>query len=490
MSDRTHYVNAVTIASEVRSGERSPVDIIEAHLDRIDTRDDQLNAYVTVLSERAKERARMIKQQVSNGEDPGPLAGVPVAIKDLYGFVEGTRNTFGCKPLSETRADQNALFVDRIENAGGILLGKTNAPEFGHKATTDNMIVGPTSTPFDFERNAGGSSGGSAAAVAADLATVAQGSDGGGSIRIPASFCGIYGFKPSHRRIPNRERPDGFGAGTPYIHYGPLGRTVADTALLLDVMAGPHPSDPYSLPEPSPQYRDAVTQTIDDVSIAYNATFDGFPVVEEVRTVVDDAADAFSAAGADVIDASLDIPHTHNELCETWQAMHEDILAKTNESFKRTHDIDLLTDHRDELTPIVARQMEAGYKTKAISNFESSVVRTDVFDAIQGVLADYDLLITPTLAIPPTKNDTTIDGQAVGPSEINGERVDPYLGWCLTYPINFTGHPAASIPAGFTDNGLPVGLQIIGRRFDDETVLAASGAFERERPWHGEYPEW
>lgn len=181
------------------------------------------------------------------------------------------------------------------------------------------------------------------------------------------------------------------------------------------------------------------------------------------------------------------MPDSHRELCETWTTMHEYVLARTNEAFKRTADVDLLGDHRDELTPVVADQMERGLTADAMSRFETTVVRSDVFDTIQAVLEDHDLLVTPTLAVPPTENTTTLDGQAVGPSEVDGEPVDPLLGWCLTYPINFTGNPAASVPAGFTPEGLPVGLQIVGRRFDEEAVIAASAALERERPWQDAY---
>lgn len=483
----TCFTDATTLAAEIRDGDRSPVTVIDEHIERIKKHNNDLTAYVTVLEESARKRARQIEEAIEAGEDVGPLAGVPVAIKDLYAFKEGARNTFGCKPLADLRADRDATFVERIEDAGAVVLGKTNTPEFGHKGTTDNEIFGPTSTPFDLDRNAGGSSGGSAAAVAAGLAPLAQGGDGGGSIRIPASFCGVYGFKSSHRRVPNRERPDAFGGVVPYTHYGPITRTVADAALLLDVMAGPHPDDPFVLPDDGTDYRASVGEPIDDLSIAYSPTFDGFPVDQRVADVVDESVGAFVDAGADVVEASPGIPYSHGDLCETWMRMHEHLLAKTNEAFKRTKNIDLLGDHGAELTPVVAEQMKAGYDADPTVQFDASVVRTDVFDAIQSLLSEYNLLVTPTLGVPPVENSTTMDGQVVGPSEIDGEPVDPLLGWCLTYPLNFTGHPAASIPAGFTDDSLPVGLQVVGRRFEDETVLAASAAFERERPWQDEY---
>mgnify|MGYP000011760290 CR=1 FL=1 len=488
MARKTCFTDARTIAADVRAGTLSPVTVVEEHLDRIKDVNDDLTAYVTVLGDEARERARDIERALADGDDVGPLAGVPVALKDLYAAKAGVKETCGCKPLADARSEQDATFVERIEDAGGIVLGKTNVPEFGHKGTTDNELFGPTSTPFDVNRNAGGSSGGSAAAVAAGLAPLAQGSDGGGSIRIPASFCGVYGFKASHRRVPNRERPDAFGGIAPYTHYGPLTRTVADAALMLDTIAGPHPADPFTLPDDGTNYMGALEEPIDNLSVAYSPRLDGFPVDERVLDVVDEAVGAFVNSGADVVEASPDVPYSHRELCETWMRMHERLLAKTNETVKRTSDVDLLGDHREELTPVVAKQMEAGYETDTAAAFEWSVVRTAVFDSIQSILADHDILVTPTLAVPPVDNGVTMDGQVVGPTEVDGQDVDPLLGWCLTYPINFTGHPAASVPAGLTDEGLPVGLQIIGRRFDDETVLAASAAFERIRPWQADYP--
>ena len=489
MSSPLHFQRATTVAAAVRAGERSPEAVVEEHLDRIANRNDELTAYVTVLGDRARERARKIGASIDDGSDPGPLAGVPVAVKDLYGFVAGVRNTFGSVPLADTVADEDATLVGRIKDAGGIVLGKTNTPELGHKATTDNALFGPTSTPFAPRMNAGGSSGGSAAAVAADLAMLGHGSDGGGSIRIPAAFCGVYGYKASHRRVPNRERPDAFGGIAPYTHHGPLARSVGDAALLLDVITGPHPDDPLSLPDDGTDYRAAVDRPIDDLSVAYSPTFDVFPVASVVRDIVDDAVGAFVDAGADVVEASPDIPYTHGELSKAWTTLHKYLLAKTNESFTRTHGVDLLSDHREEMAPELVRQMAAGYEADPMDRFQADAVRTDVFDAIQSVLADHDLLVTPTLAVPAVPNDSTLNGHVVGPSTVAGEPVSPYLGWCLTYPINFTGHPAASIPAGFTNEGMPVGLQIVGRRFGDESVLAASGAFERERPWHDAYAE-
>jgi Asp-tRNA(Asn)/Glu-tRNA(Gln) amidotransferase A subunit family amidase len=407
-----------------------------------------------------------------------------VSIKDLYDYKAGVRNTFGCKPLKDYVPDKNATYVERLEDAGAIILGKTNTPEFGHKATTDNFIFGPTSTPFAPGKNAGGSSGGAAAAVADGLCAISQGTDAGGSIRIPASFCGVYGFKASFGRVASASRPNAFISHTPFTHSGPLSRTVEDAALMLAAMAGPHPRDPFSLPDDGTDYLAATRRPIDGLKIAYSPNFDVFPVEQEVGTIVGDAVRAFEPAGARVEEVNLGLERSQQELCDVWMREVSVRYADLAANFRNAGLIDLLGDHREELTPQFADLAERGQKMGAAEYKLDDVTRTEVYDAVQDVFERYDLLVTPTLAILPFDNT----GNTVGPSRVNGEEVDPLLGWCLTYPINFTGHPAASIPAGFTHDGLPVGLQIIGRRFADDAVLAASAAFERVKPWHDRYP--
>lgn len=488
MSSDTNYRSAAELATRIRRGDLSPVEVVDECLDRIQDRNEDLNAFITVLEEDARERAREAEQAVNAGEELGPLHGVPIAVKDLFDFKAGVPNTIGSKPFEDFVPEQSATYVNRLEEAGAIIVGKTNTPEFGHKGTTDNRIIGPTSTPFDLDRNAGGSSGGSAAAVADGIVPIAQGSDGGGSVRIPASFCGVYGFKASYGRVAQAIRPDAFLSHTPTIHAGPITRTVEDAALMLDVMTGPHPRDPLSMPDEEPDYRGAVRRGIEDFEIAYSPTFDIFPVDDRVQTVVDEAVQAFEEAGATVEEVDdLGIEHSQQELADLWLREIAMLYHSAVEGFK-DEGIDLLGDHRDELSAEFAELLEDTQDMSMIEYKRDEHVRTEVYDAIQDVFIDYDLLATPTLAVPPVENEDDPETQTVGPTEIGGESVDPLIGWCLAYPINFTGHPSASIPAGLTDDGLPVGLQLVGDRFADTDVLAASGAFERVRPWHDTYP--
>ncbi|WP_136603250.1 amidase [Salinigranum halophilum] len=489
MSEDFAYTSASVLASRIRRGDLSPVDVVDACLERIEARNEDINAFVTVLGDDARERAREAEAAVRRGEELGPLHGVPIAIKDLFDFKAGVRNTMGSVPFAEFVPEESATYVRRLEEAGAIVLGKTNTPEMGHKGTTDNRLFGPTSTPFDLERNAGGSSGGSAAAVADGLVPIAQGSDGGGSVRIPAAWSGVYGFKATYGRVAQAIRPDAFLSHTPAIHAGPLTRTVEDAALMLDVMTGPDPRDPLSMPEEPHDFRGAVRRGVEGMQVAYSPDFDIFPIDERVRAVVDDAVTAFETAGATVEEISLGLTHDQMELADLWLREIGILYHSAVEGFK-DEGLDLLGDHRDELTPEFADLLAETRDQSIVDYKRDEHLRTEVYDALQDVFTveEYDLLVTPTLAVPPVKNDEDEMGSTVGPAEVNGEPVDPLIGWCLTYPINFTGHPAASIPAGFTDGGLPVGLQLVGDRFDDETVFAASGAFERVRPWHDAYP--
>ncbi len=474
-----HTTPAAELAGGIADGEISPVDVVDAHLDRIDRRDN--NAYVTVLDERAREQAVAAETAVENGEQLGPLHGVPVGIKDLAPMA-GVRTTFGSELFADNVADATAILVDRVEAAGAIALGKTNACEFGHKGTTDNGVVGPTSTPFDRERNAGGSSGGSAAAVADGLAPLAHGGDGGGSIRIPAACCGVYGFNPSFGRVPNETRPDAFNEHTPFVRRGPLTRTVADAALMLETIAGPDPRDPFSLPPDGTDYLAATERPVDDLSAAYSPDLGIFPVVDPVRDVLDEAVDALERAGVDVVPVDPPFEHSLREIYGAWETTWQEIYAGLAEGF-RVDGVDF-SRHRDDLTPRFADIVAEGLELTVPEVKRANRIRTSVADAVQSIHDEHDLLITSTLTRPPVENTD----ETLGPDTVDGQFVGSPIGWCLTYPFNLVPNPSASAPAGTTDNDLPVGMQLVGRRFADGTVLAASAALERERPWQPHLP--
>jgi Asp-tRNA(Asn)/Glu-tRNA(Gln) amidotransferase A subunit family amidase len=478
------FRSATSLAGAVRRGDVSPVDVIDTHLDRIRSVNDETTAYVTVTDERARRRAREIETAVRAGEPVGPLAGVPVAIKDLCPVAD-TRLTFGSKPFADNVASDSAILVQRLREAGAIVLGKTNACEFGHKGTTDNLLHGPTASPFDPANNAGGSSGGSAAAVADGLAPIAQGGDGGGSIRIPASLCGVYGFKPSFGRVPHRSRPDAFLEHTPFIHRGPITRTVADAALAMDVMAGPDRDDPFSLPTPDETYRSAVDRSVDDFDVAYSSDLGLFPVTDPVRAALSEAVDAFDTLAATVEEVTPELADSREELLAAWRTEYEVLNAALVDGVAAQTDVDYLGEDRAAASEAFVALAEAGTDRSALSYKRAERVRTRAYDAMGSLFDEYDLFVTPTLCVPAVENDPP---DTVGPSTVDGEAVDPLIGWALTYPFNMTGHPVASVPVAGSDGTAPIGIQVVGRHRADHDVLAASAAFEAERPWTSAYP--
>ncbi|WP_137285902.1 amidase [Halorussus salinisoli] len=481
MNGEPHQLSVWELRTEIRRGTLSPVEVVEAYLDRIRARNDELNAYITVLEEDAVERAGEAEDALKSGDEVGPLHGVPVAVKDLLGYKAGVRHTFGAKPLEDFVPDRDAIFVERLEDAGAIVIGKTNTPEFGFKGTTDNRLLGATGTPFDSSKTAGGSSGGSATAVAAGLAPVAQGSDVGGSIRIPASCCGVYGFYPSHGRVPHAYRPNAFVSQTPFNSIGPIARTVRDAALLLDVMSGPDRRDPFSLPDDETAFLSAMHQPIPDTKIAYSPDLDVFPIDDRVSEIVSDAVETFTEADAEVESVDLGLDLTFDELVDTHIRLKRPYWAELRAHVEREHDIDLL-DHRADLPDELLDLVESGQEMSASEYKLANVKRTEFYDAVRGVFDSHDILVAPTLGTPPFGKDKP------GPSEIDGREIDPSIGWFLTFPFNMIGYPVASIPAGFTDDGLPVGMQIVGPQHGDEAVLATSATFEYLNPWADQYP--
>ncbi len=484
LSDELAYMSATELAYRIRRRELSPVEVVDAFIERIERRNPSINAFVYLGFDDARARAREAERALTAGEPLGPLHGVPTAIKDLFDFKPGWPSTFGgIRALKNYVVDAYCAFAERVEKAGAIILGKTNSPVMGFRGTCDNYLFGPSRNPFNTTKNTGGSSGGSAAAVADGLVPFAEGTDGGGSIRIPAAWCGVYGYKPSFGRIPFITRPNAFAGDTPFLFEGPITRTVEDAALVVTALAGYDPRDPFSLDE-QPDLLAATRRSIRGWRIAYSPNFDVFPVEKPVAEVVGRAVRAFEEAGARVEEVRLGIQRHQRELSDLWCRLIMPVNILTLENFKR-QGLHLLKDHRDDFPPQYLEWVERGYQLTALDFYNDQAVRTEIYDAIQRVFETYDLLVTPTLACLPV--DNAADGNTVGPSRINGEEVEPLIGWCLTYFVNFSGHPAASIPAGLSPDNLPVGMQIIGRRYADADVLAASAVFERLRPWHETY---
>ena len=483
-TDEFAYRDATELAALIRARQLSPVELVEAAIARIEARNPSITAFVFTDFERARQEARKAENAVMSGEELGPLHGLPTALKDLFNNETGWPDTFGgIRAMRDHRPDYRSSFAQRIQDAGAILLGKTNSPTMGFRGVTDNFLFGPSRNPFDVTRNTGGSSGGSAGAVADGLIGFAQGTDGGGSIRIPASFSGVYGYKASSGRVPFVARPNAFSGVDPYLYDGPIVRTVADAALVLTALAGYDPRDPFSLTDVV-DYQGALRRSIKGMRIAWTPDFSIFPVEPAVLEVTKAAVKVFGDAGAEIEEVSFDFKHGQSELSDLWCRMISPLSCFAFERLK-ADGIDVLGRHADDLPPELRHWVDRGFTQTMVEHHHDQAMRTRVFDEFQRVFADFDLIVSPTLACLPAVNSD--DGNTKGPTSINGEAIDPLIGWCITYLVNYTGHPACSIPAGLAPGNLPVGLQIIGRRHADADVLAASAAFERRRPWRDTY---
>lgn len=483
LADELAYVSAAELALQIRSRRLSPVEVIDACISRIEQRNPSLNAFIFTAFDEARERARAAEQALMSGAELGPLHGVPAAIKDLFGMKPGWKNSFGgIRALKDYTADSTSICVERLERAGAILIGKTNSPVLGFCGCTDNMLFGPTSTPFRIGKNSGGSSGGSAAAVADGLIPLGHGTDGGGSIRIPAAWCGVFGYKASVGRVPYVSRPNAFGGLAPYRFEGPLTRTVEDAALAMSALAGDDWRDPNALTD-TVDFLGATRRSIRGMKIAFTPDWDIFPVESPVAATVAAAVQAFREAGAQVEQVRIGIKRTQQELSDLWCRL---AIVRSTIFFDdwKARGLDIRRDHADDLPAGMHHWLSIGDTALATERLNDQILQTEVYDAINGTLQAYDLIIAPTLACMPVDNRT--NGDTVGPAQINGEPIDERIGWCMTYLINYSGNPSASIPAGLAD-GLPVGMQITGRRNADADVFAAAAAFERLRPWHETY---
>lgn len=454
------FTSATDLAALIREKAVSPVEVIEAFLARIDTVNSQLNAYVTVLSELVRRAAHNAEAAVMSGAALGPLHGVPFSVKDLI-FTAGVRTTAGSRVFRDFIPEEDAIVVARLKAAGGILLGKTNTPEFGFKGTTENLLFGATRNPWMRDKTPGGSSGGSGAATAAGLSPLSVGTDGGGSIRIPASFSGIYGFKPTFGRVPSGP---GFGGGFSLSHIGPMTRTIADAALMMDVIALPDERDRFSLPTESQPFSHAICQCPRRLRVGWTPDLGYAAVDPQVVHITERALTAFREIGWTVEEAAPGFA----DPCDIFNL----IIRAENYVVAR----ELLEAYADLLDPGMRAFTQAGEMITAFEYLRANQERAKLNAQLARYFEQYDLLVTPTLAVPPFSINTR-------PEHIAGRAIHSISWLAFTYPFNLTGHPAASIPCGWTAEGLPVGLQLVGRRFADALVLQASAVFEEARPW-------
>ena len=453
---------ATELVRRFAARELSPVEATDAVLARIERHDGAVNAFCLVDAEAARAQARASESRWARGEPAGVVDGVPVAIKDVF-LTCGWPTLKGSKLIDRDQPwDVDAPAVAALRDSGAVLVGKTTTPELGWKGVTDSPLHGVTRNPWDPSRTAGGSSGGSAAAVALGMATLATGTDGGGSIRIPAGFCGLAGIKPTFGRVPHWP-PSPFGT---LAHAGPLARSVGDVALMLDVLARPDARDWAALPPPDAGYAAAVSRQADDgltgVRIAYSPALGYVAVDPEVAELTGRAANALGELGAkvDARDPGFDDPLPDYELL--WNTG----VAAVTRGY---------TDEQLELLdPGLRRAVEDGRRYSAVAHAEAERRRADLGVRMGDFHRDWDLLVTPALPVP---------AFAAGVDVPPGWADDRWPTWTpFSYPFNLTQQPAASVPCGLTAAGLPVGLQIVGPRHADTLVLRAAAAYERAHP--------
>lgn len=461
------FMSACDMLEKIKSQELTSQEITEAVIERIEKVNPMINAFCTPTFELAREMAKLSDEKVKKSQKIGLIEGIPTSLKDEI-LTKGIRTTFGSKIFENFVPLEDGVIVKRLKKEGGVILGKTNLPAFGYKGVTDNKIFGATKNPWDIERTPGGSSGGAAASIASGLGCLALGSDGGGSIRIPSSFSGVYGIKPSFGRIPHDAMATSGAIGT-LVHKGPLVRYVRDAALMLDVMVGEDDIDRYSLPKPCFSFLEKLNETPKNLKIGFSLDLGFVKIIDpEVEKSVLDSIAKFEEFDWSVENNKrIKIKDADRVLQTYWFSGFQATAQAGNQ---------------DEEGINYMAQVASKFTVKDLK--WADLQRERIYQEICKHFKKFDILITPTLACPAFKLGTDwaheIDGKDVSEDALAWQ---PY-----TYPFNLSGHPAASIPCGWSKDGLPIGMQIVGKRLDDLSVLQVSQAFEEIAPWQDKRP--
>lgn len=464
-----HALTIAKLAPLLRNCEVSPVDVTAAYLKRIEALDVTLNAFVTVMAVSAAEQAQQREAELMGGEYRGPLHGVPIAVKDLYDTA-GVPTTAGSRIFADRIPDNDASTVSLLRAAGAIIIGKTNLHEFAYGVTNDTSYFGATRNPWDLERVPGGSSGGSAAAVAANLCAAATGTDTGGSIRIPAALCALVGLKPTYGRV---SCAGVIPLSWSLDHCGPLARTVTDAAVMLFAMAGWDPQDPAAVAEPVEDYTLALTPDVEGLRIAFDPAYAFTRVDPDVETAVTEALAVFQNLGAELVEVGL--PRLQEAAAAALAVLDAEATAY-HEQF--------LKNRPEDYQPTVRDRLGRGFQVRGIDYALARRVGQWMALDFETLFDDVDLVATPATAIPaPRFGQDRV--------EIRGESVSVRAAIAqFTRVFNLTGLPAISVPCGFSSAGLPIGLQLAGPHLDEATVLRAAYAYEQATDWHAHRPEF
>ena len=453
------FLSATEQSGLIRSKKISASQLIRAHLDQIERLNPTLNAIVTLTAESAMAEAESADKKIAANEALGVLHGLPVAHKDLF-LTKGVRTTFGSLAFKDFVPDVDSLPVERLKKAGGISLGKTNTPEFGAGSQTFNAVFGSTPNPYDLSKTCGGSSGGGAVALASGMISIADGTDLGGSLRNPASFCNLVGIRPSVGRVPSW--PESLGWYTMSVP-GPMARTVQDVALAMAAMSGPDDRSPISLEAPGEMFLNPLARSFKGCKIAFSANLGGLPVEPEVAKVIESTRAVFQDLGCEVINDEPNISEA-DEIFMLWRAWRTELRITP-----------LLKDHRAQIKDTVIWNAEQGLPITGPQLVRAEAKRTELYHRMREFFQKYDFLVLPVSQVAPFSIDEEY------PAEINGIKMNTYIDWQKSaYHISALGNPAISVPAGFTSDHLPVGIQIVGRHRDDFGILQLAYAFEQK----------
>jgi aspartyl-tRNA(Asn)/glutamyl-tRNA(Gln) amidotransferase subunit A len=463
---------ASDLRENIASKKVSPVELMRAVLARAERLQPVLNCFITLIPDQAMKAAQEAENAVMQGKELGPLHGIPYAVKDLVNTA-GVRTTFGSLLYENNVPKDDAVANARVKQAGALLFGKTTTPEFGHKALTDAPLFRRTRNAWSAERTSAGSSGGAAVAVAAGIGPIGIATDGGGSTRIPAAANGVVGLKQSNGVIPHSQVADLFGN---YTYVTPMTRTVMDTALMLQAMAGPHPSDPWSIGTITQDYVGAARAEGDlrGKRIMAGVILGNRYVAKDVCTVFDRAVAKLREAGAEIIEVPTDLP----DMEPIWKVI--------NHTTWRARFAEMIRRDGEHMTPSLVRQVAMAEQWSGADYQRAMFQRADLFRMVQKWFETADYLVTPTLS----RTALPIDQDLFEPITIdNVEAGELRRNWFpYTMPFNITGHPAISVCCGFANDGLPVGLQIVGRFRDEASILRAAAIYEASEDWLSKWP--
>ena len=464
-------LTAFEIGTLVNNLEVSPVEVVNYFIHQVYLNNDNINAFTYLMPQEALDEAHELEKRLRSGEVLGPFAGVPVGLKDFLPSKTGWINTYGGVKSLMSVDTYDSEFYKAVKAMGAIATGKTNAPHFGFSGTCDNKLYGSTKNPYNLEYNSGGSSGGSAAAVASGMLPLAEGGDAGGSIRIPASWCNCFGFKASSGLIPNVCRPDGWSATHPFCTPGGLTKDVTDSALLLNYMARYDPRDPYSV-QTNKNFYELMKHSIKGMRIGFTEGFNLFDTDKEIVEKVKETSKILdSYADAEVEPVTFEFKSDAKTYADMWCLAISIDTSLDIYNWKQAG-MNLIKEHRDELSKEFIYWNELAFKEDIHTFRKFNELRTEILDAFETVFENHDIILGPVTACMPVLNKK--DGNTRGPEKY-GNNV---IGFTETFLVNFIGYPAASVPVGFSKTGLPIGLQVIGKKYEDEKVLQVCKTIE------------